>query len=90
MQNLKRFLVASLIVTIGSAMSLNARDTEDTCSNFETVDPITWVAEGSVIENKIIFAPPDTDIALKITRSNVIVRNVIIYHPANGMGIYGW
>ena len=36
----------------------------------------------------IITAEAGTDYALKITKDNVTVRNVIVYHPANGMGIY--
>ena len=42
----------------------------------------------------IIIADPtsedDTsqDFALKIVADNVVVRNVIVYHAANGMGIY--
>ena len=38
----------------------------------------------------IITSEPDTDFALKITKDNVTVRNLIVYHPANGMGIYAW
>jgi len=36
----------------------------------------------------IITAPPDSDYALRVTVDNVTIRNVIIYHPANGKGIY--
>ena len=52
--------------------------------------------DGQEIKNLIIYADPtgeeasDNDYALKITKDNVIVRNVIIYHAVNGMGIYGW
>ena len=46
--------------------------------------------EGETIENVIIYAEPNTDIALRIARDNVTLRNVIIYHPANGKGIFGW
>lgn len=44
----------------------------------------------------IIYAEPTSenasknDYALKISKENVTVRNVIIYHAANGMGIFGW
>ena len=39
----------------------------------------------------IITAEPDTDYALKIMfKDNVTIRNVIVYHPANGMGILSW
>ena len=45
----------------------------------------------------IIFANPtsadskENDFAIKVGRKdNVTIRNVIIYHAANGMGIYGF
>ena len=52
--------------------------------------PINWVMENTVIENMIITAPPDADFAIRIQRPNVVLRNVIIYHPTNGKGIYAW
>ena len=89
MQTAKRLLTACVLVTLGNALSLNTKE-DDTCTKMEEVGPISSVSEGEVIENVIIIAPPDTDIALKITKDNVTIRNVIVYHPANGMGIYGW
>ena len=65
---------------------------EDTCSDdgWTHSGQITFTAEGTTIENTIITCEPNTDICVKIDRDNVTLRNVIIYHPANGMGIYGW
>merc|ERR1712156_26728 len=53
-----------------------------------TSGPILNVEEGQIIENMIITASPDDSIALKIMVDNVIVRNVVIHHPANGIGIF--
>ena len=65
---------------------------EDTCSDdgWTHSGQITFTAEGTTIENTIITCEPNTDICVKIGRDNVTLRNVIIYHPANGMGIMGW
>jgi len=52
--------------------------------------PINYVPPNTVIENTIITANPDTDVAITISTPNVTLRNVIIYHPSNGKGIYGW
>ena len=51
--------------------------------------------DGTVFENKIIYLDPtddsqENDFALKIVADNVVVKNVLIYHAANNIGIYGW
>jgi len=45
--------------------------------------------DNTVIENVVIESKPGDDIALEILNTkNVLIRNVIIYHPANSMGIH--
>ena len=62
----------------------------------EISGPIKVTTDGAVIENKIIVVDPTlegstkNDYALKIVANNVTVRNVLIYHASNGMGIYGF
>ena len=51
--------------------------------------------DNAVIENVVITQDPTddsraNDYALRITGDNVTVRNVIIYHAANAMGIFAW
>lgn len=49
-----------------------------------------------MIENTIIYVDPTSadskanDYGLKIVAKDVTIRNVLIYHAANGMGIYAW
>ena len=58
--------------------------------------PMKSSYDGQVIEDMIIYADPteednqENDYALKIPHENVTVRNVIIYHAVNGIGLYGW
>ena len=58
--------------------------------------PLFIYKDGAVIEDLIVVAEPTSefdrtqDNAIKVVADNVIIRNVIIYHPANGKGIYGW
>ena len=58
--------------------------------------PIKVTADGTTIEDMIIIADPtlegstENDQALRIVAEDVTVRNVLIYHAANGMGIYGF
>ena len=54
--------------------------------------PIEWVKAGTTIENVIIYMPPDHDFdkALMISQDNITLRNVVIYHPANRLGLYSW
>ena len=46
--------------------------------------------DGDVVENMIIVTYPGTDTALTVNRDNVVIRNVIVYHPASSRGIYGY
>merc|ERR1711971_490017 len=62
----------------------------DVCSEMTHSGPINYVPANTVVENTIITASPDTDVAITISTSNVTLRNVIIYHPSNGKGIYEW
>ena len=69
----------------------------DYCKNkMKYTGPLFIWKDGAVIEDLIIVAEPTSefdrtqDYALKIVANNVTIRNVIIYHPANGMGIFGW
>ena len=90
---MKTFLKA-LISTLLLSQAANAIDisTEQyECAGMVRQDePINWVREGSIVENRVIVVPPNTDIAMRITKPNVTVRNVVIFHPANGKGIFGW
>lgn len=60
----------------------------------EAVGPIVVKESGTVIENMIIYGEPTddskkNDYTLKIIGAdNVVVRNVILYHAANTMGIF--
>ena len=62
----------------------------------ETINgPLVVREAGTVLENVIIYGEPtdDTganDYTLKIVAEDVILRNVIVYHAANTIGIYGW
>ena len=64
--------------------------------NMEYSGPIIVKKDYEVIENKIIIANPTSaddksnDFALKVTKDHVVIRNVVIYHATNGIGIYGW
>ena len=56
--------------------------------------PIKVRKDNTVIEDMIIYAPPTSaddhsnDYALYIKGKNVTVKNVLIYHAANGRGIF--
>jgi exosome complex RNA-binding protein Rrp42 (RNase PH superfamily) len=59
--------------------------------------PVKITQNDFVLENMIIIVDPTSDedhsndIALTIARKeNVVIRNVIIYHAANGRGINAW
>ena len=51
--------------------------------------------DNTVIEDMTIVANPTSaddesnDFAIKVEANNVIIRNVVVHHAANGMGIYG-
>ena len=86
-------ILTHIIFQLTVAISLN----EDVCQGFEVIrEPYIARTEGEVIENKIIIVEPSmaddksNDYALKVVRDNITVRNVIIYHAANAIGIYGW
>ena len=63
------------------------------CNNMEVSGPIKVTEDGTIIENLIIVVDPtlesskENDYALKIVAEDVTVRNVLIYHAANGMGL---
>ena len=56
----------------------------------EWTGPMLVWEDNAVVENKIIYANPTSefdrsnDRALLIIGDNVTIRNVIVYHPANG------
>ena len=66
------------------------------CNSMTVSGPMTIDVDSTVLQDTIIFADPTTasdssnDYALKITANDVTIRNVLIYHAANGMGIYGY
>ena len=86
-------ILTHIIFQLTVAIKLN----EDVCQGFEVIrEPVIARTEGEVIENKIIIVEPSmaddksNDYALKVVRDNITIRNVIIYHAANAIGIYGW
>ena len=86
-------LFVNILFSVTTAVTLQVDDA--ICNEFEVIGPYVARTAGEVIENKIIIAEPtddskDNDYALKIVADNVIVRNVIIYHASNAIGIYGW
>ena len=89
-------MLRTLLITILCQVTMALNLQEGVCNNMEISGPIVAKTDGQVIENTIIWADPtsesDTsqDYALKIVADNVTVRNVLIYHAANGMGIYGF
>ena len=89
-------MLKTLLLTLlcQSAMALNLL-ADETCTSMTHSGPLVIKKAGTVIENLIITADPTSDTtkkndyALKIVNAdNVIVRNVIIHHAANGIGIY--
>ena len=88
---IKALVYIQIVFSVTMAISLQ----NDTCSQFEVIGPYLAWRDNEIIENKIIIADPtddteENDFALKISGENVTVRNVIIYHASNAMGIYGW
>ena len=86
-------ILSHIIFQLTVTISLN----DDVCQGFEVIrEPVIARTEGEVIENKIIIVEPSmaddksNDYALKVVRDNITIRNVIIYHAANAIGIYGW
>jgi hypothetical protein len=64
----------------------------ETKCGMEVRGPIKWVQEGTIIEDMVIYMTPDNeyDTAIQIGRDNVTIRNVVVYHPANRIGIYAY
>ena len=90
---LRALLYIQMVFQVTMAISL--KDEIDTCSEFEVIGPYLAWRDNEIIENKIIIADPtddtgENDFALKISGDNVTLRNVIIYHASNAMGIYAW
>ena len=60
------------------------------CNTMEVSGPINVTKDGTIIENIIIVVDPtlensnENDYALRIVADDVTVRNVLIYHAANG------
>ena len=80
-------------------MSTNTADNYEQClNNMEVSGPIKITKHGQVIENKIIIANPTSDddrsndfaIYVGWNIRDVVIRNVVVYHAANGIGIFGW
>jgi len=91
-RSLKTCFATALLNQAAEALKVFTKE-DDTCDDV----PEGWTtsgsfnaAEGTTYENMIITCEPDTDICVKVGRDDVTFRNVIIYHPANGMGLYGW
>ena len=91
-------MLRTLLIAILCQATLALKITDDTCSNMAISGPIIVKDDNTVIENTIIWADPTTasdtsnDYAIKIASNveNVTIRNVLIYHAANGMGIYAF
>ena len=91
-------MLRTLIITILCQVTMAVFLKDDTCSHMDISGPIIVKDDNAVIENTIIWADPTTeldtsnDYALKIAANveNVTIRNVLIYHAANGMGIYAF
>ena len=46
--------------------------------------------DGETFENAIVYAQPGDDTAIKVVGENITIKNVIVYHPTNARGIFGW
>ena len=88
--------LVTLLAKTAMAISLQSDIGEYVCNDMEMVGPMNVRADNTVIENVIIYAEPTSanstknDYALRITGDNVTIRNVLIVHAANGMGIYAF
>ena len=71
---------------------MDLSDSTETCSKdgWTESGQINWIRGGTTIENTIITCEPDTEFCVKANNDNITLRNVIIYHPANGMGLFSW
>ena len=87
---------ATLLAKAAVAISLQGESNNLVCNDMEITTPMKVTKDDTVIENMIIYAEPTSadskanDYALRITADNVTIRNVLIYHAANGMGIYAF
>jgi exosome complex RNA-binding protein Rrp42 (RNase PH superfamily) len=59
--------------------------------------PFTVSQHDQVVENMVIIVDPTSDEDLSndtalsiVNKKNVVIRNVVIYHAANGRGINAW
>ena len=94
-RSIKNCFALALINQAVEASKLKAfTKEEDTCSDdgWTHIDAnlTTYRTDGETIENTIFTCEPNIDVCVKVVGDNVTFRNVIIYHPANGMGLYGW
>ena len=68
----------------------------DVCEDYEEVyEPLNIWRDDEIIENKVFYGMPTDDSkandnVIRITGDNVTLRNVIIYHASNAMGIFCW
>ena len=87
---------ATLLAKTAMAISLGNDSSNLVCNDMEVSGPMTIKEAGTVIEDTIIWVDPTSadstanDYGLKIVVGDVTIRNVLIYHAANGMGIYAW
>ena len=83
-------------IALLKATNAVALSDDDVCATFTEMAPHqTLRTDGEVIENVVIYGEPgdDTganDYAVKIVGEDITLRNVVIYHAANAMGIYVW
>ena len=88
----------SFLVQLGATVSLTDEDSQpnEACYDFEVVHGPQKIWQSDVtIENTVFYGAPTDDSkvndnVLRITGKNVTLRNVIIYHAANTMGIFCW
>ena len=79
--------IAALLTSSANALHLSTMTNTSTCSGMKKSGPIAnyLVHDGDVIENMVITASPKDGIALHINKKkNVTLKNLVIYHPANG------
>ena len=88
-------LLACIMLKATQAVSL--QDAKDYCDDLgmEVMEANQIIkTDNTVIENKVIYGLPtddskENDLALKIVRGdNITIRNVVIFHAANTIGIY--
>ena len=69
---------------------------EGTCQDVtEVFEPLNIWKDDTVIENTVFYGQPTDDSkandnVVRIVGKNVTLKNVIIYHAANAMGIFCW